>query len=296
MEARQIMKRFPIIGALLLIPALALFLMVGCTSGTKDKDKDKDKQGADGKDKDNKDKDKTVKEIAAPGKATVKGVVKYKGTPPTAEDEPEIAKHKTDAALCMAATKEADKKKQMWIIKDGGVANVVVSLDPPEGSEYKVDKKFRSSFKEDKDKRVYLDQPYCAYEPHVVAVYADVQPLIVKNSGKLSHNTSIKPGPKNQEMNKLVPPGEELPPLFFKYESNPINISCSAHGWMNGKLLVFNHPYFAVTKDNGSFEIDEVPVGAELVVHMWHEATGKKEMKKLTTKEGTNTLDLEISK
>ena len=63
---------------------------------------------------------------------------------------------------------------------------------------------------------------------------------------------------------------------------------------MNAKIHVFDHPYFAVTKADGSFEIANVPVGTELTVYMWHEAKGKRTAKKMTS--GDNPLDLEISK
>lgn len=45
------------------------------------------------------------------------------------------------------------------------------------------------------------------------------------------------------------------------------------HPWMDAKMFVFDHPYFAVTDDNGRFTIDKAPAGpCRLVV--WHEDGG----------------------
>ena len=42
---------------------------------------------------------------------------------------------------------------------------------------------------------------------------------------------------------------------------------------MKGYLFVFEHPYFAVTDDNGQFEIKLAPAGPVNIV-LWHEETG----------------------
>jgi len=281
------MRRFPIVGVLLLIPAMMLPLMVGCDKG---KDTTKSQNGGDHQKK----KDGVTVDITAPTDAVVKGVVKYKGPAFEPELEPGIKGHKEEA-LCMKGT-GTDTKVQKWLVgKDSGLANVVVSLEPPAGKKYKIDDKLMAPFK---DKQVVLDQPFCAYHPHVAGVYAKVQPFVVKNSAKFSHNTNIKPGPKNLPKNALIEPGTSWKPLFFEAESTPINISCELHGFMSAKLWVFNHPYFAVTNENGEFTIENVPSGEELVVYMWHESMdNKKEFEKHKFTNGENTIKgMEISK
>ena len=65
-----------------------------------------------------------------------------------------------------------------------------------------------------------------------------------------------------------------------------INIKCDIHPWMSARALVFDHPYVAITKDDGTYEIKNAPEGAELEIVYWHEATGKPTAKKLTLKSG----------
>jgi hypothetical protein len=281
------MKRFPILGVLLLIPAVLLLGAVGC-----------DKKpaappaaapavvppmpGATGK-----------AEIKTPPDATVKGVVTFKGTPPAPKVNAEIAKH--DDAKKGFCGGPADQQEQTWIFgKDGGVANVIISLAPPSDKKFKkLDDKLLEAYKHP----VTLDQPFCNYVPHVVALYAEYQPLIAKNEAKMNHNVKIEAGAAlGGTKDILVPPGKDSGPVSLAGGGEAvINTSCSIHGWMNAKIGLFNHPYFAVTDKDGHFEIKNVPIDTPLTVYMWHESTPSKvEMQKLTAKTGANELKLEI--
>jgi hypothetical protein len=43
--------------------------------------------------------------------------------------------------------------------------------------------------------------------------------------------------------------------------SGIVEVQCLHHRWMHGYVAVFEHPYFAVTKPDGSFRIDSLPPG-----------------------------------
>jgi hypothetical protein len=45
------------------------------------------------------------------------------------------------------------------------------------------------------------------------------------------------------------------------------------HPWTRAYLAVFDHPYFAVTGNGGTFTIDGVPPG-KYKLNAWHERTG----------------------
>ena len=50
-----------------------------------------------------------------------------------------------------------------------------------------------------------------------------------------------------------------------------LHLSCEAgHPWMSGYILLTPHPYAAVTGEDGSFVIEQVPPGTYEIV-MWHE-------------------------
>jgi hypothetical protein len=52
-----------------------------------------------------------------------------------------------------------------------------------------------------------------------------------------------------------------------------ITFKCDVHGWMNAYGGVLSHPYFAVTKDGGTFELKNLPAGT-YTIEAWHEKLG----------------------
>src|SRR5207248_1927486 len=72
-------------------------------------------------------------------------------------------------------------------------------------------------------------------------------------------------------------------------ESGPIEYKCSIHPWMNGYVRIFDHPYYAVTDENGNFEIKNAPAGKWRMI-VWQEKVGY-----LGGKEGRFGTPIEIT-
>ena len=51
-------------------------------------------------------------------------------------------------------------------------------------------------------------------------------------------------------------------------------VECDTHTWMKSYILVFKHPFFVVSGENGNFILRGVPVGTH-TLHVWHEILGK---------------------
>ncbi len=272
------MRRFPLFGFLLLLPALSLVMLTGCPA---DKNKtDGAKTGDAGKTGSDGSKTKVAEKITAPTDGTVIGVVKFDGEATKAVSI--INKDHKDFQACMAGGGN-HLIDQKWLVDAKGcVANVLVTLLPVEGKEYDVKAELKDKWKKN---AAILDQPFCAYTPHIVGIYAGVQPLTIKNSAKIGHNVIIAGGIKNGDTNDNMEPGKVIERGVFKFVATPVNVSCSVHGWMTSKIVTVDHPYFAVTKEDGSFEIGDVPSGVELRVFVWHESFDKaKEAGKVTAK------------
>lgn len=145
---------------------------------------------------------------------------------------------------------------------------------------------------------VDLDQPCCKFEPHVLALRQG-QTLRVKNSAPIAHNVNITGGAKGPNQNQILPPGGKLELKDIVARPTPINVACNIHGWMGGKIFVLKNPYFAVTDEDGKFEIKNAPAGEYRLV-AWHEGMGwvlgdekpSKQGKKITIKDG-GTTDLD---
>jgi len=117
-----------------------------------------------------------------------------------------------------------------------------------------------------------FDQKGCQYIPHVLAVDVD-QKFKVVTSDQTTHNIHPLPAPGSSNIgwNKSQPPG--APPIETSWKAaEAISVKCNIHPWMHGWHVVVKGPY-AVTDDNGSYTIKNVPAGSYTVT-AWQEEYG----------------------
>jgi len=143
----------------------------------------------------------------------------------------------------------------------GDLANVIVSIKKEEGQELggEVPKE-----------AVVLDQKGCMYTPHVMACMVG-QEFKVKNDDPFLHNVhslaSTNPAfnfaQPNKDEGKAVDPMKA--PEYFR-------IKCDVHPWMSAYVGVFEHPFFAVSKADGTYSIDTKGLkDGDYTVQFWHE-------------------------
>jgi hypothetical protein len=118
---------------------------------------------------------------------------------------------------------------------------------------------------------VTLDQKGCQYVPHVLGAQVG-QIIKVANSDTVLHNVHAVPK-INPEFNFSQPANVPLVDRVFRRPEIGIPLKCDVHGWMNAYANVVPHPFFAVTKEDGSFEIKGLPPGS-YTVELWHETLG----------------------
>ena len=63
----------------------------------------------------------------------------------------------------------------------------------------------------------------------------------------------------------------------FDRPEQVIPLECNVHSWMHANVAVLPHPFFAVTSDNGTFEIKGLPPGT-YEIEAWHEKLGTRTM------------------
>jgi hypothetical protein len=135
---------------------------------------------------------------------------------------------------------------------------------------------------------VKLDQHSCMYKPHVIGVMAN-QPIDILNSDPTNHN--IHPTPKvNREWNESQPPKGEKKTKSFPRQEVMIPVKCNVHPWMKAYIGVVSHPYFAVTGEDGTFSIKDLPPGS-YTVEAWHEKFGAQETQVTVAPKETKTAD-----
>jgi uncharacterized protein (DUF2141 family) len=132
-----------------------------------------------------------------------------------------------------------------------------------------------------------LDQTGCEYVPHVLGVQTN-QPITIRNSDGLLHNINASPS-ANRGFNMSQPTNMEGSRSFATQEVM-IPVRCDVHGWMEAYIGVVDHPYFAVSGEDGSFTIENLPPG-DYVVEAWHETLGTQTMNVTVGPNETGTAD-----
>lgn len=133
-----------------------------------------------------------------------------------------------------------------------------------------------------------LDQHGCHYVPHVLGLQAK-QNVNVVNSDPTTHNVNVQ-AKSNEKWNQSQTQG--APPIVKSFARSEvlIPVKCNQHPWMKAYINVLSHPFFFVTKDDGTFEIKGVPPGTYTLV-AWHEKLGEKTMQVKVDAKGSATTD-----
>jgi hypothetical protein len=202
-----------------------------------------------------------TEDAAAPGTGwgTLRGTFKYVGAPPA----PGKLNVDKDTEVCGKGMGILDNS--LVIGSDGGIANIVLFVPKAK----RVHESAQPIAKDAKPEPLLFDQKACMFLTHVGACQVN-QPLEIKNSDPIGHNTKIDPQ-TGAAFNQNLPAGQSLTYTLTKQEALPAPVSCSIHPWMKSYMLPRNDKYFAVTKDDGSFEIPNLPAGEEIEIQVWHE-------------------------
>ena len=118
--------------------------------------------------------------------------------------------------------------------------------------------------------KALLDQKSCEFIPYAQAIHED-QTLVIKSSDPVNHNVRYSAF-TNPAFNQILAPNGQLE-VKLVAERRPIQMACDIHPWMKAWVMVFDHPFFAVTGPDGSFEIKGVPAGEQHLV-TWQEKVG----------------------
>jgi hypothetical protein len=118
--------------------------------------------------------------------------------------------------------------------------------------------------------QVVFDQKNCRFLDHVFAFRSD-QALEIKNSDPFGHNTNLKPQDSARPFDKTIPPGSSTVYEPGGAEKRPFPVACAIHPWMAARMIICPNPYFAITDENGAFEIRGVPAGVDLEFRIWQE-------------------------
>jgi plastocyanin len=137
--------------------------------------------------------------------------------------------------------------------------------------------------------RGIVDQINLVFIPHVLAIQRGTT-VDFPNHDLVRHNVFSPPDSPNPFNLGTYDIGASKPFTFDK--SGEVPILCNVHAEMSGYIVVMDNPYFAVTKRDGSFTINNVPEGKYKLM-TWHEKLRTEEQE--VTVEGGKTVEVSFT-
>ncbi len=133
----------------------------------------------------------------------------------------------------------------------------------------------------------------CAFVPHVSVGFLG-NSFTTRNDDSMFHNIHTYIDGKTVYNIGLPNQGATVSKPLRK--AGLMEITCDAHPWMHGYLYILDHPYAAVSNDQGEFALKDIPPGV-YNVESWHEALGTLKMGNIKVESGKPTkIKLEYKK
>ena len=206
--------------------------------------------------------------------ADVTGKVTFDGKPPKAKEinmkaVPQCAALHADTVYdpSIVVGPGGELKNVAVYVKDGSNAGGAVPKEP-----------------------VVLDQKGCMYDPHVVTVMVG-QELKAKNSDGFLHNVHGL-AKDNGEFNFPQQTKDQVNDIPATEAVETYKVKCDVHPWMSAWVVVLDHPYSAVTGDDGTFTIKGLKDG-KYTLTAWQEKLGTQEAE-VEVKDGKATTDFKF--
>lgn len=212
---------------------------------------------------------------AAEGGGSISGTVSLAGKPP----KPQRLDLSSDPP-CLEIAGRKVMQQDLVVGKGGGLANVFVRL---EGAG------LEAAAGPVPEEAVVIEQRGCIYYPRMAGARAG-QTLRVVNGDDIVHNVRSV-----SEAGSGFNIGQPFAGMAFDFDlvaAEPMmRLRCDMHPWMHAFIGVVDHPWFAVSGEDGRFELVGVPAG-EYEVSLWHEKLGSQRRSVTITDGAATTLDL----
>lgn len=183
-----------------------------------------------------------------------------------------------DSVVCGATLPDSS-----LVQKDSGLGGVVVWLEG-----------VRSGKALPVEKRIELESNHCLLSPRVQAAVAGSAVNVIGHDAFRQHLRFLAAGDSAARATILLGKDEQVIPSELPAKAPGLVIVRDVdHAWPRAFLAVFDHPYFAVTKPDGSFSIEGVPPGKYTLV-AWHERAGRTEQAVELAPNAKATVRLEL--
>lgn len=147
----------------------------------------------------------------------------------------------------------------------------------------------RGAFESGEAGHAVMDQRNETFVPHVLAIMTGTT-VDFPNSDKFYHNVFSLSKPARFDLGRY-PAGRFRSIRFDK--PGIVRVFCDIHSHMNAYILVFSHPFFTLTNQEGRYRMDNIPPGSYNVV-AWNEGTASEAKPVLVADGGAAEQDFSI--
>jgi hypothetical protein len=188
------------------------------------------------------------------GWGTLKGRFTFAGTPA----QPKALVVDKDTEVCSMGGMKLLDRSVLVDSSSKGLANVVVFA-----------RKTSRVKNAAAETPLVFDQKNCEFLSPVFAARVG-QPVEVRNSDPIGHNTNIA----GSSFNQLIPAGQGTAYKPDAETGMPTMVTCNIHPWMKAYAVFRKDGYVAVSAADGSFTIPDLPAGETIEFQVWHERSG----------------------
>jgi hypothetical protein len=204
---------------------------------------------------------------------TIKGTISFQGTKPHL---PEI--NMAQDKVCASEQSGSVYPQDGQVNSNGTLPNVFVYVKEGLGNQ---------TFNPPSTP-VTLDQRRCEYVPHVLGIMVG-QPLQVVSEDPTTHNIHVL-AKENRSWNVSQQPGAAALTERFTHPEIMIAVKCNQHPWMKAYIGVMTNPFYAVSGDDGTFAIQNLPAG-RYTIAAWTATFGAQEQQVTVEAGGTATAN-----
>ena len=175
---------------------------------------------------------------------------------------------------------------EQYAVHDGHLANVYVYVKSGPSAAMALGSSWNMP--------VVLDEAGCNFEPHVVAVMVG-QRVEFRNDDSVVHAVRATPSVAgNAAVDVSLSPKGAAQVRIFRKPEVMMPVRCGKHPWMNAYINVSPTPFFAVTGEDGKFELRGLPAG-EYTLGFVQEKMGERTVTVTVKPQATTATDMTYS-
>ena len=147
----------------------------------------------------------------------------------------------------------------------------------------------RGAFEQVETPRAVMDQRGERFVPHVLAITTGTI-VDFPNSDRIYHNVFSLSKTRQFDLGRYAV-GHSKPVRFDR--AGVVRVFCDIHSHMNAFILVFSHPFYSLTDNDGRYRIDNVPPGTYNVI-AWNEGVSSEARPVVVPDGGVGELDFTL--